>query len=141
MQKFTKAIIIMPVLVGISLITGCTKPDNELITPYFHKGVYASYSANKKSQNYFYIFYDENSGHTEGSERAIGLPFSCVQTNKSVKFRFGGIREPEEIFKIKSIKNEVVTGSFDNGEILIFTPIPNENPESFDAAKYTKTSK
>ena len=51
MQKFTKAIIIMPVLVGISLITGCTKPDNELITPYFHKGVYASYSANKKSQN------------------------------------------------------------------------------------------
>lgn len=141
MQKFIKLIILIPVFLGISLITSCTNTNKESASAHFHKGVYASYSPNKKSQSYFYIFYDENSGHTEESERGIGLPFSCVQTDKNVKFKFGGSKEPEKIFKIKSIKNGVITGAFKNEQLLIFTPIPNVNPKSFDAAKYIKTSK
>ena len=92
----------MPVIIAISLITGCTNmttPKSE--TVYFQRGVYKSFPADNSYID-FYIFYDETSGHTEDSEKGIGLPFSCVQTKESVKFKFGGSEEPEEIFKIKS---------------------------------------
>ncbi len=141
---------IIPAVVLISLITGCTdikdsnsvKPESAT-TAYFHKGVYKSYSPASKntSQYYFYIFYDENSGYTEDSELGIGLPFSCIQTVDSIKFKFGGAEEPEEVFKIKSIKKNVVTGSFKNDELLIFVPVPKANPDKFDALEYIKNEK
>ena len=150
MHKLIKLLtIIIPVLIIIGLITGCTIiKDESLLNPnsgstYFHRGVYKSYSANKKkpNKNHFYIFNNENSGHTEESEHGIGIPFSCIQTDGYVKFKFGGAKEPEEILKIESVKNEVIIGSFKNKPLLIFEFIPNSNPDNFDAVEYMKKHK
>lgn len=135
MKKIIKLLtIIMPTIIAISLIAGCT---NNTITQesekvYFQRGVYKSYPADNSYID-FYVFYDETSGHTEDSKMGIGLPFSCVQTNKDVKFKFGGSEEPEEIFEIKSIDNQTITGSFEDGKILTFELVPNANPDTFDA--------
>ena len=142
MQKILKVLILIPILVVISLLTGCTNLDNESVAAYFHRGVYKSYSPeNKSSQFYFYVFYDENSGHTEDSKNGIGLPFSCVQTINNVRFKFGGVEEPEEILEIKSVKKGVVTGSFENDKLLIFVPLPDTKPDNFDAVEYIKNSR
>lgn len=119
----------------IFVMTGCSEINSDnfdkpksVTAHYFQKGVYKSYYLDKKnSYNYFYVFYDENSGHTEDSERGIGLPFSCVQSDGYVKFKFGGAEEPDETLKIKSFKNGVITGSFEDDLMLIFIPIPNAN--------------
>ena len=132
--------IIIPLVMLIGLTTGCTKfKANSFLKQqsdskvYFHKGVYKTYSPDKKnsSSDYFYIFYDENSGRTEEKERKIGLPFSCVQSNASVKFKFGGSDEPEEVLKIKTVKNGVIEGSFNDGVLIIFTPVKNDNSDNF----------
>ena len=139
MQKIVKALILIAILVEISLLTGCTNLDNESVAAYFHRGVYKSYShENKSSQFYFYVFYDENSGHTEDSKNGIGLPFSCVQTVDNVKFKFAGSEEPEEILKIKSAKKNLITGSFKDNKLLIFIPVSDANPDNFDAVEYIK---
>ena len=139
--------IIILVLIVAPLLIGCTKiKDHRFHKPepatkvYFHRGVYKTYSPNQKDsyKYYFYIFYDENSGHTEDSEMGIGLPFSCIQTENFVKFKFGGSEEPEEILKIKSVKNDVIEGAYEDGRLLIFTPVLNENPDKFDAIEYMK---
>ena len=143
MQKIIKNfIIIMPAIIGIILITACTNIKNstsetESATTYFHKGVYKSNSIDKNSNKiYFYVFNDENSGHTEDSKMGIGLPFSCIQMNGMVKFKFGGSEEHVETLIIKSARNNIITGSFIDGLLLEFTPIPKANPNNFDAIKY-----
>ena len=145
MQKIMKLLAAIIMLIGLT--SGCINiKDGSFLNPkpaadtYFHRGVYKSYSPDKNylNKNYFYIFYDENSGHTEESEKGIGLAFSCVQKNGTVEFKFGGVKEPEKIFKIKSVKNGVITGSFEDGLLLKFDFIPNTNPDNFDAVNYTK---
>ncbi len=147
MHKTAKLLtIIMPVTILICLLAGCAniKGNNFLKQKYTHvyfqKGVYETFSADEqnKKTNYFYIFNDENSGHTEDSEQGIGLPFSCVQMSNSVKFKFGGAYEPDEVFNIKSVQKEFVEGSFDDGILIRFAPIPNANPDTFDALEYIK---
>jgi hypothetical protein len=68
----------------------------------------------------------------------IGLPFSCVQEDGYVKFKFGGSEEPDDVFKIKSVENGNITGSFEDGSLLIFSLAPNANPDNFDAVEYVK---
>lgn len=137
-------------LIAVGLIIGCTgikcfclKKTAHLTPVYFDKGVYKAASPDNKNPDkyYFYIFYDKSSGYTEDNVMGIGLPFSCVQENGYVKFKFGGAAEPDEIFKIKSVKDKVVTGSFDDGSLLIFTPISDAIPDNFDAVEYTKKRK
>ena len=142
-----KLLIILPILIAICLIFGCAdiKANNFLIntpaqTTYFHKGVYKAVSPESKNKDrfYFYVFYDEQSGNTQDNILGIGLPFSCKQTKNTVKFQFADVEEPEEVFKIKSVKNKEITGSFEDGSLIIFTLIPNVNPDKFDAAEYGK---
>lgn len=148
MKKIIKFLtIVIPVVFGVSLIIGCTniKSDNNIIsntesTIYFQRGVYKS-SSSDNSYIDFYIFDDANSGHTEDSENGIGLPFSCVQSNDNVKFRFGGVEEPEETFTIKFKDNQTLTGSFKDGKLLTFEPVPNANPDNFDALEYISINK
>ena len=143
MQKLIKlsGVLILAVTV-IGVITGCTNVNlkNESApTVYFHKGVYKADIQNKNNSYIdFYVFYDENSGYTEDSKMGIGLPFSCVQEDGYVKFKFGGSEEPDEVFKIKSVEKGAITGSFENGQLLIFSPAPNANPDNFDAVEYVK---
>ena len=143
MNKVTKILIgVFLVLIVTSLTVICCIKINRVSfinkksvkTVPFHRGVYKSFSISQKNQyNYYYIFDDEQSGHTEETERGIGLPFSCIQTENSVRFKFGGITEPEEVLEIKSIDSEGITGSYGNGELLKFIPIPNANPDNFNA--------
>lgn len=143
MKKIIKLLtIIMPAIMSISLIAGCT---NNTITPksktlYFQRGVYKSYPADNSYID-FYVFYDEISGHTEDSKMGIGLPFSCIQTKESVKFKFGGSEEPEEIFKIESSDNQTITGYFEDGKMLTFEHVKNANPNTFDVLEYIKKNK
>lgn len=115
---------------SICLVFGCLNIkdiDKTTQSPkaYFNKGVYKVDSPDNKNpyKNYFYVFYDKTSGHTENSKNGIGLPFSCIQKDGYVKFKFGGVDEPEEIFKIKSQENGVITGYFEDASLLIFAPI------------------
>ena len=146
MRKIIKILTVIIPIIITSLTMGCTVVKSDVLKSksetqsYFHKGVYKSYSPDKKQshESYFYVFYDEFSGHTEDSKLGIGLPFSCIQTNNSVKFRFGGAEEPEEIFKITSVKDNSIEGSFEDNQLLIFTFISNANPDNFDAIQYIK---
>lgn len=131
----------------ISLVFGCSNIKDiykakQSVKAYFDKGVYKVDSLDKKNpyKNYFYVFYNKNSGHTENSQNGIGLPFTCIQTNDSVKFKFGGSDEPEKIFKIKSVEDKTVTGTFDNSSLIIFTPLQNVDPDNFDAVEYLKNN-
>ena len=144
MQKFIKSLsIIILIIMAVCLISGCVviKENNsnkQKPVSYFHKGVYESYSQDKKN-TLFYIFYDEKSGYTADSKMGIGLPFSCIQTDNFVKFKFGGAEEPEEVLKIKSTKNGNITGEFKVGQTLVFKPLLNVNSNKFDAAEYIKS--
>ena len=150
MRKVTGllAIIISVVIfVGVAVYYKNIK-DNGFLTKktvisYFHKGVYRSYLLNTEKSNSddFYIFYDDKSGYTQDGEMGIGLPYSCAQINGYVKFRFGGVDEPEEILTIQSAEDAKITGSFKDGLIHEFVLIPNANPDDFDAVEYTKTGK
>ena len=126
-------------IAGCFIIKNIDKTTQSTKT-YFNKGVYKADSSDSKSpyKNYFYVFYNKTSGHTENSKNGIGLPFSCVQKDDYIKFKFGGIEEPEEIFKIKSEENGVIAGYFEDGSLLIFTPVLNANPDNFDAVEYVK---
>ncbi|MBR6162364.1 hypothetical protein IKQ26_00515 [bacterium] len=147
MKKIKKLfVLIMPILLIAGLSAGCSDIKNNSsqkssVNVYFNRGVYKSYSSEETQNKYdFYIFNDGNTGHTEDSEMGIGLPFSCIQEENAVKFRFGGSEEPEETLKIESAQNEVIKGAFDDGKLLIFTPLKEENPDNFDALEYMKKS-
>ena len=145
MKKSIKLPAIIFTILTISLGFGCsnikdTYKSKQSVNVYFDKGVYEADSFDNKNpyKNYFYVFYDKTSGHTENSQNGMGLPFSCVQKEGYVKFKFGGIEEPEETFKIKSVNNGVITGYFEDNSLLIFTPVLNANPDNFDAVEYIK---
>ena len=143
MKKSIKLLTTTSALIAISLIFGFSyikNTDTLVMSTYFNKGVYKADSPDNKNpyKNYFYVFYNKTSGHTEDKKHGIGLPFSCMQKKGYVKFKFGGIDEPEKTFKIKHAKNDTITGYFEDGSLLIFTPVLNVNPDNFDAVEYIK---
>ena len=130
--------------VNVDASSDKSEPKNNQVAsaPYFKKGVYLNYSAVEKnpSKNYFYVFYDEVSGHTDDGSVGMGLPFACEQKKGVIKFSFGGVGpEGEDFLTIESAENGNVTGYFNDGKKLIFTPVPNVNPDDFDAEKYLNT--
>ena len=111
-------------------------------SPYFKKGVYLVYPKEDKNppKDFFYIFYDEKSGHNEdGSMKGMGLPFACEQKEGIIKFSFGGA-DPEglDYFKIESIEDGDIIGYFKDGKRLIFETLKNINHDKFDSEKYLK---
>ena len=65
----------------------------------------------------------------------------CVTRDNSVKFKFGGSEEPEEVFNVKHVENSTIIGSFANDKLLVFMPVSEANPEKFDAIEYSKRKK
>ena len=64
---------------------------NEMVAPYFKKGVYVNYSAEAENppKTYFYVFNTDGYGRTEdGANDGIGLPFDCTQAGGKVNFYF-----------------------------------------------------
>lgn len=144
------SLIVFTIIFCLVLIIKCDIDKAEAYTkslvtqssPYFKRGVYLVYPKEDKnsSKDFFYIFYDEKSGHNEdGSMMGMGLPFECEQTDGVIKFFFGGL-DPESMdyLKIESIENSNVTGYFKDGKRLIFELLPDINPDKFDSEKYLK---
>ena len=74
-----------PVTVAVAnndskIIKDTVSADNKVVpSPYFKKGVYINYAIEDKqpSKDFFYVFYDEKSGHTDDGSVGMGLPFVC----------------------------------------------------------------
>ncbi|WP_029320446.1 hypothetical protein [Butyrivibrio sp. AE3004] len=89
-------------------------------------------------KTYFYIFYDVDYGHTEDGVVGAGAPFDCEQTNDKVTFWFGGSEEDEDELTITEVKDGVITGHYDDGLELVFEPLTDVDPVTFNAEKYVK---
>ncbi len=150
------AAILSTTILAISTLTGCAWQSSDAVASkitldkvtaevptktetIFKKGVYVNYSAQSTnaSRDYFYIFYDEDSGYTQDGKNGIGLPFRCVQQGNSIIFHFGGEDDYGMILNIDSVKDGVINGTFDNdGNELVFEHITNVDPDGFDAMVY-----
>ena len=117
--------------------------ESEFKAPYFKKGVYSSYPTSEADaeRTYFYVFYDEGAGYTEDGNSGIGLPFACEQTDGTVVFHMGGAdEESKEIYTVESVENGVITGTYENGNRISFSPEPSADPDNFDAQKFIGTA-
>ena len=103
--------------------------------PYFTKGVYLNLEEDQTESDgkYYYVFNNETEGHTD---RGIsGVPFACEQRDDGVWFSFGGMDpESEDFLTIESVENGIVKGHFKDGKDQEFSPVPDADPETFDAA-------
>ncbi len=106
--------------------------------PYFLKGVYMYYPVADEdpSMDRFYIFRTGEEGYTENGSDGTGAPFSCKQADGKVEFTFGGEGEETEVFTVQSLENRAVTGAFEDGVKLVFLPVDDEDPDTFDAVNY-----
>lgn len=113
------------------------KTDSVTAAPYFTKGVYVNYADGVALRDYFYIFYDEESGYTESGNNGDGLPFSCKQEGSQVTFSYGGQEEvARDVLEVTGISNGIITGTFEDGTVMNFEPISWDDPYSFNAQNY-----
>lgn len=115
--------------------------ENEMVAPYFKKGVYVNYSAEAENppKTYFYVFNTDGYGRTEdGANDGIGLPFDCTQAGGKVEFFFGGADEKQEVFIVTSVDKGVVNGYFEGAEDreLVFEPVADADPDTFMSVNY-----
>ena len=126
-------------LVMAGLFTGCGKAAASANTLTFTKGVYVNYQDGDTERDYFYVFTDDNNGHTEDGTDGMGVPFACDQTKDQVTFHFGSA-DDNTVFQVSSVENGVVKGTFDDGKVNVFEPIPNVDPATFSGEDYLKSS-
>jgi hypothetical protein len=103
---------------------------------YFTTGVYANYLVGADEKTYFYVFENEEVGHTDDGVTGVGLPFTCEQEEGKVTFTFGGDGDLPMILNVTSIENGVVTGNFGDEKELVFEPVAGVDPTSFIAENY-----
>lgn len=108
--------------------------------PYLEKGVYLNYSVEAEDPplTYFYVFQSDTYGYTaDGEHENAGVPFSCEQSDGEVRFSFGGDGEADsDVFTVESVENRAVVGHFNDGLKLVFVPVLDADPDSFDAVNY-----
>ena len=137
MKKWQKVIALLTLTLMAATLTGCTEKSAEAAAPYFTRGVYLNYEEDVEnpSTDYYYVFLDETSGHTDGG--VSGVPFECEQKDGYVKFYMGG-PDPESQMHltIETVKNGSVSGHFEDGKKQVFVPVDDVDPDTFDAAVY-----
>ncbi len=126
-------------LVIAGLCAGCGKAAANANASIFTKGVYVNYQEGETERDYFYVFTDDNNGHTEDGTDGMGVPYACDQTKDQVTFHFGGA-DDNTVFQVSSVENGVVKGTFDDGKVNVFEPIPNVDPENFSGEDYLKST-
>ncbi len=145
-----KIAVFLGLLTMTAAIAGCGSKDagtpagedaekpSAISAPYFAKGVYMYYPVDAKdpAMDSFYVFQDEKWGYTANGTDGSGMPFSCEQADGKVKYSYGGNGESEDTFTVESVENRAVTGAFTDGKKLVFVPVDNANPDSFDAVNY-----
>ena len=114
--------------------------DTVAQAPYLTKGVYVNYAEGATTRDYFYVFYDENTGYTEDGNTGTGVPFSCEQTDGKIEFSFGGEDEQLEVFEVTSTENGIITGHFDDGIVLNFDLKMDADADNFNAQNYVSPS-
>ncbi len=104
----------------------------------FARGVYLNYPAenNDEPLDFFYVFTDPNTGYYENGRSHEGAPFYCNYEGKKVTFYIGGASQTEETFTVDAIENDLVTGHFEDGIKVVFEPVPDQDPDTFDAVNY-----
>lgn len=132
--------VIVLLIIAASAVAGCKSAGSDVTSqaPYFIKGVYVNYAeeAENPPNDYYYIFDNEQAGHTDDGSVGIGVPFSCKQNDGNVEFSFGGEDGTIEVLTIDSVDNKTVKGHFDDGLKLVFEPVTDVDPETFDAQNY-----
>lgn len=111
--------------------------------PYFKKGVYACYpvEAGSKPRTFFYIFNEDNYGHTEDGEyEGMGIPFEVSQEKGKVSFSYGGEGEVEDVFRVMSVKDGTIRGYFTESPyvLLVYEPVKDADPDTFSAENYVR---
>ncbi len=113
--------------------------------PYLVKGVYASYSAelDNPPMDYFYIFYDENSGRTEDGNNGIGLPFTCEQEDGKITFTMGGEGETADVFIVEAVEGNEIKGYYEDipERKMAFLHMTDEDPDTFSGENYVHAAK
>ncbi len=145
---------VVAIVMGMAFVTGCgnaatTTIDNEQVAleaepqqAYFTKGVYVNYSADLEDpdKTYFYVFDDDGTGHIEDGNTNTGMFFEYEQVGNTVKFFFGSEEPLEDTFTVKSFENGFVRGSYEGCLDLIFEPVPDADPDTFDAVNYVNAA-
>ncbi|WP_026510467.1 hypothetical protein [Butyrivibrio sp. LC3010] len=115
-----------------AFIAGCGKLSAK--PAYIEKGVYYNYAKDdvNPDKTYFYVFVEDDHGHSEDPTNGAGLPFDYVQEDGKIKFRFGGVTEDWDTFEVTSADHGIITGHFKNGREMVFEPVPGVDPATFD---------
>lgn len=111
---------------------------------FFTKGVYASYAAELENpeKTYFYVFEGDGQGHVEDGDAGTGMYFLYEQkADGTVEFTFGNDDPITDTLTVKSSENGVVTGSFEDTIDMIFEPMKDEDPDTFDAVNYVRVQR
>ena len=108
----------------------------------FSEGVYAVYDADdeKPEKTTFYIIYDDETGYIEDVKAYAGTYFEYRQEEYCIKFYFGFGDPYVKEFKVLSMKDGVVTGTFDDENTIVFEPIANADPHTFNVDDYKANS-
>ncbi len=114
------------------------KEEQPKAATYFKRGVYVCYEAKEKnpSMDHFYVFASDGMGNTAGADEE-SEPFGCVQMEGKILFHFGTSSIGEKNFTVSSCEDDIIKGYFDDDKVaLVFEPVKDADPDTFDALSY-----
>ncbi|MBR4759593.1 MAG: hypothetical protein IK078_05535, partial [Lachnospiraceae bacterium] len=115
------------------------KEEQPKAATYFKRGVYVWYEAKEKnpSMDHFYVFANDGMGNTASGDEEEGEPFGCVQMEGKILFHFGTSSIGEKNFTVSSFEDDIIKGYFDDDKVaLVFEPVKDADPDTFDAHAY-----
>ena len=100
-------------------------PDNV-----FTKGVWLFTS--ESGAGTYYVFTDENTGHTERDDGTGGIPFACEQDGWDIIFHFGGADDTTKA--VVAPGEASITFTYEDGATATYTVeyIDGADPDTFD---------
>ncbi len=106
-------------------------------TPHIAGAVYAAYTGDDLyNVTNYYVFESETSGRTETPDGVTGLPFEYELNGEDIVFHIGSADDTTEAkFGWDNPSYPTLTFTGDN-EIVTLSCLGNENPDTFEAAKY-----
>ena len=104
--------------------------------PYFTDGVYVNYvkGDEKSGSEEFFAFDGANFGHTINlAHGGAGKAFGIEQEEGAVVFTFDDEHDYQREFKVTSVSDSCVVGSFDDGVEIVFERLAGVNANDFMA--------
>lgn len=106
-------------------------------SPHLAGAVYAAYSGDDLYNiTGYYIFDSETTGSTETADGVSGVPFTYELNGDDITFHFGSADDTSEAkFGWDVVSYPTITFTEKNETITLYC-LGNENPQTFDAARY-----